>query len=76
MKISVTGASGQVGVCLVKSLVQEGHQVKVMIYDSKKGLENLGVELFNGNTLLPDDCDALCCDAEAVFHLAALIFFH
>jgi uncharacterized protein YbjT (DUF2867 family) len=40
MKISVTGASGQIGVGLVKELVRQGHDVKALVFDSKKGLEN------------------------------------
>jgi dihydroflavonol-4-reductase len=73
MKIAVTGGSGQIGICLVKELLQHGHEVKVLVYDSKKGLEKLDVTLLNGSTLNAADCDSLCRGTDAVFHLAAVV---
>src|SRR5688572_20469851 len=73
MKIAVTGASGQIGVCLVKELIKEGHEVKALIYDSTRGLENQNVDFIYGNVLNAEDCDRLCADAEVVFHLAAIV---
>ncbi len=73
MKIAVTGASGQIGVALVKELLKEGHQVKALIYDSNKGLENLPIEFVKGSVLNADDCQRLCAGADAVFHLAAIV---
>ncbi|MCX6198032.1 MAG: NAD-dependent epimerase/dehydratase family protein [Bacteroidetes bacterium] len=73
MKIAVTGASGQIGVCLVKELLKEGHEVKALIYDSKKGLEDLNVEFVDGNILKESVCIQLCADVDVVFHLAAIV---
>lgn len=73
MKISVTGASGQIGLPLVKELVTQGHEVKVLVYDTVAGLENLGVEFLYGNVLNPKHCEELCAGADAVFHLAAIV---
>lgn len=76
MKISVTGASGQVGVTLVNELVAQGHDLKVLIHDSAKGLENLPLEVVQGNVLDPETCDRLVQGADVVFHLAAVISIH
>ena len=73
MKISVTGASGQIGVTLVKELLKQGHTVKVLIYKSKKGLEDLPVEFVSGSVLDSAACDELCAGADVVFHLAAIV---
>lgn len=60
MKIAVTGGTGQVGLPLVLELVKQGHSLRVMIHNRKTGLENLPVELMNGSTFNPEDCDNLC----------------
>ena len=73
MKISVTGASGQIGVSLVKELIQQGHEVTALIYDSKKGLEDLPIKIVEGNILSANDCERLCAGADVVFHLAAIV---
>lgn len=73
MKIAITGASGQIGVHLVLELLKEGHEIKALIFDSKKGLEGHPVEFVNGNVLNKEDCDKLCEGAEVVFHLAAIV---
>ena len=73
MKIAVTGGSGQIGVSLVKALLKEGHELRLLIFDSKKGLEKLDIELLDGNTLNAGDCDKLCHGMDAVFHLAAIV---
>jgi dihydroflavonol-4-reductase len=73
MKIAITGATGQIGVCLTKELLRQGHSVKALIYDSKKGLENHAVDFLQGDVLHEEDCSKLCQDADALFHLAANI---
>jgi dihydroflavonol-4-reductase len=69
----VTGASGHVGVNLVRELVSRGRNVRVLVNNSTIGLENLPIELCNGDI---SDVDSLCRafeGAEVVYHLAAHI---
>ena len=73
MKISVSGASGQIGVTLVKELLKQGHTIKALVHNSKKGLDNLHLEFVSGTVLNPEACDELCAGAEVVFHLAAIV---
>ncbi|HRO76431.1 MAG TPA: NAD-dependent epimerase/dehydratase family protein [Crocinitomicaceae bacterium] len=73
MKIAVTGGSGQIGVPLITELIKQGHSVRALIHNRNKGLENLPIEFVNGNTLNPTDCDNLCKEMDAVFHLAAIV---
>ena len=44
MKIAVTGASGHVGANLCRMLIDRGHEVKALIHNSTKGIEDLGLE--------------------------------
>lgn len=73
MKIAVTGASGQIGVTLVRELVNQGHSVKVLVHHNRKGLDDLPLEFVQGNVLNPTDCETLCSNVDAVFHLAAIV---
>lgn len=73
MKIAVTGASGQIGATLVRELLNQGHELKVLIHDSTRGLDGLPLEYVHGSVLNPEDCEALCADVDAVFHLAAIV---
>jgi len=73
MKVAVTGASGHIGSCLVRELVRQGNQVKVLVHRSRNTLDELQVELVEGDLLSADTLERLCINAEVVFHLAARI---
>ena len=73
MKVAITGASGHIGSCLVRELIQEKVQVRVLVHRSGKSLEGLPVETIQGDLLNPQILDKLCRDIDVVFHLAAQI---
>ena len=73
MKIAVTGASGHVGANLCRMLAERGYEVKALIHNSTKGLENLDLEFVNGDITSEADLRKLCKDCSIVFHLAATI---
>jgi dihydroflavonol-4-reductase len=73
MKIAVTGASGHVGANLCRMLLDRGHEVKALIHNSTKGIEDLGLEFVSGEINSETDLRKLCCGCEVVFHLAACI---
>ncbi len=73
MKIAVTGASGHVGANLCRMLIDRGHEVKALIHNSKKGIEELGLEFVYGEINSEADLGKLCSGCEIVFHLAACI---
>ncbi|NOX85167.1 MAG: NAD-dependent epimerase/dehydratase family protein [Chlorobi bacterium] len=73
MKVAVTGANGHVGACLVRLLLKEGHEVRVLVHTGSRALYGLNVEIVNGSL---DDAAALesfCSGREVIFHLAAKI---
>ncbi|MBK7938549.1 MAG: NAD-dependent epimerase/dehydratase family protein [Lewinellaceae bacterium] len=73
MKTAVTGASGRIGNLLVRRLLEEGHEVRVLVHRTAKGLEYLPVDVVWGSILEPNDLDQLVKGCEVVYHLAAVI---
>jgi dihydroflavonol-4-reductase len=73
MKIAVTGASGHVGANLCRMLTDQGHEVKALIHNSRRGLEGLNLEFIDGDVTSEADLRRLCNGCELVFHLAAFI---
>jgi dihydroflavonol-4-reductase len=73
MKVAVTGASGHIGNCLVRELKNQGIQVKVLVHSFRNDLDEMDVELIQGNLLDTDSLNKLCAGVEVVFHLAAQI---
>ncbi len=67
----VTGASGHVGNNLVRSLLAEDRQVRVMTHRNVSFLDMLNVEKINGDILDENSLNAVFKGAEIVYHLAA-----
>ncbi|MFH1462863.1 MAG: SDR family oxidoreductase [Pseudomonadota bacterium] len=73
MQVLVTGASGFVGLNLVRALLAEGHTVRCLVRGAAPGLDRLEVEQVRGDTTEPDSLPPAFAGVELVFHLAALI---
>ncbi len=73
MKVAVTGASGHVGNCLIRKLIEKGSEVIVLRHDDEDDLKNMEVQIVEGNVLDKDSLNKLCHQADQVFHLAAKI---
>lgn len=73
MKIAVTGASGHVGTNLCQMLIQQGHQIKALVYNDLTGIEHLPMEFIRGDVSHEEDLVTLCRNCEIVIHLAAYI---
>lgn len=73
MRVAVTGASGHIGSCLVRTLKEKGAEIKVLVHKQRSDLDKLGLEITEGDLLDIGSLDKLCNGAEAVFHLAAQI---
>lgn len=73
MRVTVTGASGHVGVNLVEALLAEGFSVVAADRERSGELDRLGVEFNEIDVLDPDSLDIAFKGAEAVIHLAAVV---
>jgi len=73
MITAVTGASGHVGVNLVRALIARGRNVRIIAHSSTLGLEDLKVERRNGDVNDPDSLVRAFEGVSIVYHLAAYI---
>ena len=73
MKVAVTGASGHIGNCLVRSLTEKGASVRALVHRSETGVPSHGVEVVRGDLLDSGALAHLCEGADTVFHLAAKV---
>lgn len=73
MKVFVSGATGFIGIQLVKRLLEEGHTVHALFRsESKADLIRLpGVRLFKGDILDPGSLDLALAGCEEAYHAAA-----
>lgn len=73
MKIAITGASGHIGVNLVRRLVALNHDVRVLINRVSAPLEGFDIERVKGGVLDEGALAQLCDGVEVVVHVAAKI---
>jgi dihydroflavonol-4-reductase len=75
MKVLVTGATGFLGGWLVKRLLAEGHDVRIIKRASSSlgELEGLRLDIVSGDVTDAESLRAACRGVDTVFHLAGLI---
>lgn len=73
MRVCVTGGTGFLGRALVRRLLAEGMQVRVLARPSKRAdeLEARGVEVVRGDLSDPEAIERAAREAEVVYHAAA-----
>jgi len=73
MTVVVTGASGLVGANLVRTLLEEGRNVRAMVHQDRRAIEGLEIEEVAGDICDSDSLYSAFDGAEVVYHLAAHI---
>lgn len=72
MKALVTGGGGFLGLYVVEQLLAAGHDVRVFCRGRYPALQQLNVEVANGNVCDANAVEAACCGIDSVFHVAAV----
>ncbi len=73
MKIALTGASGHIGTNLCRALIDQGHQLRVLVNQYTASLQGLDITPVKGNLLNPKSLVDLAGGSEVFIHLAASI---
>jgi dihydroflavonol-4-reductase len=73
MTTLVTGASGHVGANLVRSLIAQGRDVRVLIHHNSHALEGLDVERVYGDVCSTNSLSPAFSGVDIVYHLAARV---
>ncbi len=73
MKIAVSGASGHIGANLIRMLLRQNHEVRVLAHSDSRAWQGLDVEIVKGGLKDIAVLQQLCHDRGVVFHLAAKI---
>jgi nucleoside-diphosphate-sugar epimerase len=76
VKTLITGATGFIGKHLVKTLVEQGRDVRCLVRKTSETqyLEKLGVELFSGDLLDKDSLKDIVKGVNIVHHLAGEVY--
>jgi len=72
-KIGITGANGHVGANLVRRLLKEEYEIRVMQYHDHEAFDGLPVEVVKGDLNNVASLEAFCKQLDVVIHLAAKI---
>jgi len=73
MTTVVTGASGHVGVNLIRGLLARGRTVRALVHNNRQPLEALDIEFVNGDICDPASLQPALRGADCVYHLACRI---
>jgi len=73
MTVVVTGASGHVGMNLVRALMADKRPVRALVHVNHKTLEGLGVEIVEGDISDLESLTHAFAGADVVYHLAGVI---
>lgn len=73
MKIAITGANGHVGANLVRMLLAEGMNLRLLQHHQHQAIDGLDTEVVTGDLNDPGSLEPFCKNIDVVIHLAAKI---
>ena len=73
MTVVITGASGHIGACLTRTLLEQGRRIRAVIFERSDSLSGLPIETIPGDVRDLGSLKRAFQGAEVVYHLAAKI---
>ena len=73
MIAAVTGASGHIGANLIRSLIEQKHEVRALYHLNNRALKDLDITIIKGSLDKHEALNELFTGADVAFHLAAQI---
>ena len=73
MKVAITGGTGHIGANLARALVAQGRRPRLLIHGRRQSVEDLDLEMIDGDVRDPVALDKLLDGVDVVYHLAAYI---
>lgn len=77
MRVLITGATGNIGIEVLKNLYALGHEITVLARNSKKNSKSLqefkNIKIIHGDITSQEDVDEACKNQDYAIHLAAII---
>lgn len=73
MRIAITGANGHVGANLARLLLEEGHDLRLLIHEREDAVAGVAAERLRGDVTDPEAVRGLVRGSDAVIHAAARI---
>ncbi|MFC2055138.1 NAD-dependent epimerase/dehydratase family protein [Chloroflexota bacterium] len=73
MTVVVTGASGHVGGNLVRALLEQGRNVRVLLHKDRRAIEGLDVEYVQGDVRDQESLESAFQNTDVVYHMAVYI---
>jgi dihydroflavonol-4-reductase len=72
-KLLITGASGLVGANLVRSLLEQGREIRALIHEDRRALHGLDAETVQADIRDPEALERAMAGVSVVYHLAGSI---
>ncbi len=72
-KLLVSGASGLVGATLIRTLLEQGRNVRALVHEDRRALAGLEVETIQADVRDPEALGRSMAGVEVVYHLAGSI---
>lgn len=74
MRILISGAAGNLGTFIARSLREGAHQLRLMVHRTPLAADLAGEEVVQADLSRPDTLAGVCSEVDAIVHVAGVLF--